>query len=93
MNGDSLTRQFTGTSQAKDVAKSAAKKTAKNAVKNEAKNAVKNATTEKQLSGIYHNCLHFGLGTLLAARFLDPFPGDLAVSQAFSQCSATRGRT
>ena len=61
MNGNSLARQFTGTSLTKDVAKSAAKN-------------AKHSTAEKQLFGIYHNCFHFGLGTLLATRFLDPFP-------------------
>ena len=38
------------------------------------KNDVKNSTAEKQLFGIYHDCFHFGLGTLLA----------MAVSQALS---------
>ena len=56
------------------------------------KNAVKNSTAEKQLFGAYHDCFHFGLGPLLATRFLDPFPGDLAVSQALSQRSATHCR-
>ena len=78
MNGNSLARQFAGTGLAKDVAKSAAKSTAKSAAKSAAKdaakNAVKNATAEKQLFGIYHDCFHFGPGTLLATRFLDPFP-------------------
>ena len=76
MNGNSLARQFTGTSLAKDVtksaAKSAAKRAAKSAAKSAAKNAVKNSTAE-QLFGTYHNCSHFGLGALLTTRFLDPF--------------------
>ena len=79
MNGNSLARQFAGTGLAKDVAKSAAKKCGekcgeKTRRKNAAKNAVKNSTAEKQLFGIYHDCFHFGPGTLLATRFLDPFP-------------------
>ena len=79
MNGNSLARQFAGTGMAKDAAKSAAKKcgekcSEKNAAKNAAKNAVKNSTAEKQLFGICHDCFHFGPGTLLATRFLDPFP-------------------
>ena len=84
MNGNSLARQFAGTGLAKDVAKSAAKSAAKNAVKN----AVKNSTSEKQLFGIYH-CFHFGPGTLLATRFLDPFPrrsGSVAGSPS-AQCN------
>ena len=91
MNGNSLARQFTGTSLAKDVAKSAAKNAAKSAaksaVKNAAKNAVKNSTAEKQLFGIYHDCFHFSLGALLATRFLDPFPrrsGSVAGSLSLS---------
>ena len=78
MNGNSFARQFTGTSLAKDLAKSAAKSSAKSAAKsaakNAAKNAVKHSTAEKQLFGTYHDCFHFGLGALLATRFLDPFP-------------------
>ena len=62
----------------------------KSAAKSEAKNAGKNATAEKQLFGIYHGSFHFGLGTLFAIRFLDPF---LAVSQALFQRSATHRRT
>ena len=54
--------------------KNAAKGAAKNAAKQLSENAVKNSTAEKQLFGIYHDCFHFGLGTLLATRFLDPFP-------------------
>ena len=76
--GNSLARQITGTSQGKDVVKSAAntaaKSAAKNAVNNAVENEVKNPTAEKQLFGIYHGCFHFGLGTLLATHFLDPFP-------------------
>ena len=63
-------------SQAKDVAKSAAKNAAKSVAKNAVKKAVKNSansTAEIQLLGIYHDCFHLGLGTLLAARCLDPF--------------------
>ena len=102
MNGNSLARQFAGTGLAKGVAKNASKKcsesAAKSAAKNAAKNAVKNFTAEKQLFRIYHDCFHFGPGTLLATRFLDPFPGDpsdsdLAVSQALPQHSATHCRT
>ena len=63
--------------------------------KNAAKNAVKNSTAEKQLFGNFHDCFHFGLGTLLATRFLDPFPrrfGSVAGSLSLSQCSATHCR-
>ena len=60
--------------------KSAAKKAMKDAVKN----AAKNSTAEKQLFGIYHDCFHFGLGTLLATRFLDPFHRRSAVSEVLS---------
>ena len=93
MNGNSLARQFAGTGLAKDVAKSAAKSAvksaAKTAAKNAVKNAVKNSTAEKQLFGIYHDCFHFGPGTLLATRFLDPFPrrsGSIAGSPS-AQCN------
>ena len=71
--------------QQKSVAKSAAISAAKNA----AKNAVNNFTVEKQLFGIYHDCFHFGPGTLLATRFLDPFPrrsGSVAGSPS-AQCN------
>ena len=60
--------------QRKSAAKSAPKSAAKSAEENAAKNAVKNSTAEKQLFGICHDCFHFGPGTLLATRFLDPFP-------------------
>ena len=78
-------RKMWRTVQRKSVAKSAAKSAAKNA----AKNAVKNSTAEKQLFGIYHDCFHFGPGTLLATRFLDPFPrrsGSVAGSPS-AQCN------
>ena len=66
----------------------AAKGAAKSAAKNAAKNAMKNSTAEKQLFGICHDCFHFGPGTLLATRFLDPFPrrsGSVAGSPS-AQC-------
>ena len=69
--------------------KNAAKSAVKSAAKNAAKNAVKNSTAEKQLFGIFHDCFHFGLGTLLATRFLDPFPrrsGNVAGSPS-AQCN------
>ena len=62
---------------------------AKSAAKNVAKNAVKTSTAEKQLFRIYHDCFHFGPGTLLATRFLDPFPrrsGSVAGSPS-AQCN------
>ena len=65
------------------------KSAAKSAAKNAAKNAVKKSTAEKQLFGIFHDCFHFGLGTLLAIRFLDPFPrrsGNVAGSPS-AQCN------
>ena len=70
------------------MTKSAAKSARKSAAENEVKNV-------EQLFGIYHNCFRLSGGTLLAARVLSPFPGDLAVSQALSlsQYSAARGRT
>ena len=37
------------------------------------KNAVKHSE-KKQMFGISNACFHFGLGALLATRFLDPFP-------------------
>ena len=61
----------------------------KGAAKSAAKNAVKHSTAEKQLFGIYHDCFHFGPGTLLATRFLDPFPrtsGSVAGSSS-AQCN------
>ena len=78
MNGNSLARQFTETSLAKDVAKSAAKKRGEKCGEKcgekRSEKCCENSTAEKQLFGIYHDCFHFGLGTLLATRFLDPFP-------------------
>ena len=57
--------------------------------KNAAKNTVKNSTAEKRLFAIYHDCFHFGPGTMLATRFLDPFPwrsGSVAGSPS-AQCN------
>ena len=65
------------------------KSVAKSAVKSATKNAAKNLTAEKQLFGIYNDCFHFGPGTLLATRFLDPFPrrsGSVAGSPS-AQCN------
>ena len=78
MNGNSLARQSTGTSQANEVAKStpknAAKSAAKNALKNVVKNAVKHYTAEKQLFGICHDCSHSVEGSCWQPTFLTPFP-------------------
>ena len=76
--------------------KSAAKSAAKSAPKNAAKNAVKNSTAEKQLFGICHDCFHFGPGTLLATRFLDPISPEiwqcrrlsLSTAQPIVECNA-----
>ena len=74
MNGNSLTRQCTGTSLAKDVAKSAAKKRGeKCGEKHREKNSEKfhrKKTAVWDLSRLFS----FRLGTLLATRFLDQFP-------------------
>ena len=53
------------------------KSAAKSAAKNTVKDATKNSTAEKQLFVIYHDCFHFGPGTLLATGFLDPFSPEI----------------
>ena len=86
---------FTGMSLAKDVAKSAAKSTAKSAAKNAAKKRGEKSTTENSCLGFVTDCFHFGLGILLATRFLDPFPwrsgsvaGSLSVQTPLSNINA-----
>ena len=91
MNGNSLARQFAGTGKVQR--KSAAKGAAKSAVKNKAKNAERNSTAETQQFGIFHDCLHFSLGTCWQPAFSTPFRGDLAMSQALPQHGATHCRT
>ena len=93
MNGNSLARQFTGTGLAKDVAKNAAKKRGEKCGEKcgekRSEKRGENSTAEKQLFGIFHDCFHFGLGTLLATRFLNPFPrrsGSVACSLSV-QCN------
>ena len=93
MNGNSLARQFAGTGLAKDVAKSAAKKCGEKCGEKFGDKFSEKRGEEfyrrKTAVWDFHDCFHFGPGTLLATRFLDPFPrrsGSVARSPS-AQCN------